>query len=284
MNSVVRPAPDMITVLTIPTLLISIVFARGVKSISGECEEGWFDENAVGLGCLLIYPADSPNQESLFFEDAQKYCKDKASRLIELETKLQLKRISNLLKNVTGTFTSFNWWGGALRIGNEEGRNWRWIESDEPVQDWAWGPSEPGSGKDDKFFAFHYFPSLNESYFGADFKMKQYLFPVCQRPATNGRKSGDLSGDIKTQTSSLSIPLIAVASAGGLVVICFILGTVWCFKKRNSDREIVEKNEMYGKQEDYCDYEKAEYDTKVTDNNQMYGNKDAEYADEYDSD
>ena len=262
----------MITFFTIPSLIISIASARG-GSTSRECENDWFDENAVGLGCLLIYPADSPNQESLFFEDAQKYCKDKASRLIELETKLQLKRISNLLKNVTGTFTSFNWWGGALRIGNEEGRNWRWIESDKPVQDWAWGPSEPGSGKDDKFFAFQYFPLLNESYFGADFKMKQYLFPVCQRPATNERKSRDLSGDIKTQTSSLSIPLIAVASAGGLVVICFILGTVWCFKKRKSS-EIVEKNEMYGNHEEYYEYEKAEYNTKVTDNNQMY----AEYS------
>ena len=188
------------------------------------------------------------------------------------------------MKNVTGTFTSFNWWGGATRIGKEQDRNWRWIESDEPVQDWAWGPSEPSSGKDDKFFAFQYFPSLNESYFGADFKMKQYLFPVCQRPATNGRKSGDLSGDIKTQTSSLSIPLIAAASAGGLVVICFILCTAWCFKKMKRS-EIVEKNEMYGKQDDYYEDEKAEYNTKVTDNNQMYGNRDAEYVDvdEYDS-
>ena len=117
----------MITVLTIPTLLISIVFARGVKSNSGECEDDWFDENAVGLGCLLIYPADSPNQESLIFEDAQKFCKNKNSRLVELETILQLKRVSQLLKNATGAFTSFNWWGGAMQTGKEEDRNWRGI-------------------------------------------------------------------------------------------------------------------------------------------------------------
>ena len=88
----------MITVLTIPTLLISIPSAASeVKSVGAEsCEDDWIDETSAGLGCLLIYAPESPNQESLFFEDAQKYCKEKASRLIELETKLQLKRVSNL--------------------------------------------------------------------------------------------------------------------------------------------------------------------------------------------
>ena len=73
----------MITVLTIPTLLISIPSAaRGVKSVGVECEDDWIDETSAGLGCLLIYAPESPNQESLFFEDAQKYCKNKDSRLM----------------------------------------------------------------------------------------------------------------------------------------------------------------------------------------------------------
>ena len=109
----------------------------------------------------------------------------------------------------------------------------------------------------------------NPAVFGA-FTKNTYI--VCQRPAINGRDSAN------AHTSSLCTPLVAAASVCGVVVICFIIGTVWCFKKRNSDSEIVENNEMYGNQEDYYEDENI----KVTDNNQLYGDK--EYADECDFD
>ena len=60
MWTAVRPEPDMITVLTIPTLLISIPSAaRGVKSVGVECEDDWINENAVGLGCLFLCQSPS---------------------------------------------------------------------------------------------------------------------------------------------------------------------------------------------------------------------------------
>ena len=263
--------------ISISTLLISVAIASEDNLDNGQCEDGWFDEHSLGLGCIFIYPG------SFTVDQAKDFCKVKNSSLIELDTKNQLDRVSVLLKN--GFSPPNKWWGGAAQVGPEEDRNWRWIESGKPVEDWAWVPGEPGPGENDNHFIFDYRASENESYYGADFKKNNPAFPVCQRPqisTINGGQSGELSGGAETPTSS-SLPLIAGASAGGFVVVGIIIGTVWCFNKRNSDSEIVEKNEMYGNQEDYYEDEKAEYYTKVTDNNQMYGNKDAEYADEYDS-
>ena len=261
------------TIVLLPTLLISTTFAIGESSIpGGKCEKGWFDEYSVGLGCLFIYPG------SYTVDQAKDFCKERNSSLIELDTKNQLDRVSVLLKNEFNPPTK--WWGGAAQVGPEEDRNWRWIESGKPVEDWAWGPSEPGSGVQDNHFVFDYRASENESYYGADFDKNSNAFPVCQRPqisTINGGQSGELSRGAETQISS-SLPLIAGASAGGLVVIVIIIVTVRCLKKRYNNSEIVEVNEMYGKQEDY--YEDEKTNTKVTDNNQMYGGK--EYADEYD--
>ena len=51
-------------------------------------------------------------------------------RLIELETELQLKQISNLLKNVSYEYARYDrWWGGAVQVGPEQDGNWIWIES-----------------------------------------------------------------------------------------------------------------------------------------------------------
>ena len=267
----------MIVISTLLIFLTIIASANAIQfhPINGKCEDGWIEEYFSGLGCLWFYKG------SLTFDHAKHFCEKKESRLIELETKDQLDRVSVVLKNVSGAFApTWIWWGGAIQVGPDEDRNWTWIESGKPVEDWAWGPSEPGTGKLDNHLIFDYRASENESYYGADFNKNNHAFPVCQRPqrsVNNGGQSGELSGGAETQTSS-SLPLIAGASAGSLVVIVIIIVTVRCVKKRYNNSEIVEMNEMYGKQEDYYEDEKA--NTKVTDNNQLYGDK--EYADEYD--
>ena len=260
--------------ISISTLLISVAIASEDNLVNGQCEDNWIEEYSIGLGCLFIYRGSST------FDEAREFCEKRNSSLIELDSKNQLDRVSVLLKTESGDHdhTKIKWWGGAIQLGPEEDRNWTWIESGEPVQDWVWGPSEPGTGENDNHFVLEYRASENESYYGRDFDKNNPAFPVCQRPqisTINGGQSGELSGGAETQTL-FSLPLIVGASAGGLVVVGIIIGAVWCFKKRCSRSGLVEKNEIYGEQEDYYEDE----NTIVTDRNQLYGDK--EYADECD--
>ena len=85
-------------------------------------------------------------------------------RLIELETELQLKQISNLLKNVSYEYARYDrWWGGAVQVGPEQDGNWIWIESGAPVQKWAWGRLYTGSRRNDtNNFVFQFFQYVDK--------------------------------------------------------------------------------------------------------------------------
>ena len=155
----------------------AIVAVRGERVTNTQCEDGWFDESSVGLGCLLF-----DKTRILYFDDAKAFCKNQDSRLNELETELQLKQISNLLKNVSYSYARYDrWWGGAVQVGPEQDGNWTWIESGAPVQNWAWGRLYPGSRNDTNNFVFQFF-NAEDKYYGVDKNSDSYYFPVCQKP------------------------------------------------------------------------------------------------------
>ena len=253
-----------------------------VSRDTNTCGVGWLDESEVGLGCILL------EKTGQTFGEANDYCKNQNSILVEIGTKDQLHKLSNLLKKASGTFRYF-WWGGAIQLRPEKDKNWIWQDSGTTVQDWVWGPNEPGTDSDVNHFMFDYRPSENESFWGGDTSFENIWFPVCQRPSVSGTGGDTGTEDLTRDTSvaaASSVPLIAGVSAGGLLLIAIVtIIIVWYLKDRNSSGvEIVEKNDQYGTREDYYDeYEKDDYNTKVTDNNYMYDG-DMKDADEYDSD
>ena len=87
-------------------LLQAIVAVRGENPTNTKCEDGWSDETSVGLGCILA------DKRAVFnFAQANDFCKAQDSRLIELVTELQMKHVSNLLKNVSRSKNTDQWWG-----------------------------------------------------------------------------------------------------------------------------------------------------------------------------
>ena len=160
-------------------LLQAIVAVRGENSTNTKCEDGWSDETLVGLGCILA------DKRAVFnFAQANEYCKAQDSRLIELETELQMKHVSNLLKNVSGDNLN-QWWGGAIQVGPEQDRNWTWIQSGAVVQNWTWGAGYPGNNNNEtNHFIFQQYQDIlsrNRSYHGRDVSKDWYYYPVCQK-------------------------------------------------------------------------------------------------------
>ena len=101
----------------------------------------------------------------------------------------------------------------------------------------------------------------------------------------NEGENGDR--DAAATSSTSSVPAIAGGSAAGFLVIVTIIIIVgcWCWRRGKCPRrndENVEANEIYGGQEDYYEYDKADYNTNVTDTNDMYGG-DKDNEDAYDS-
>ena len=95
---IISPDTEMILrlLVSISTLLISVANASEDNSSNGQCEDGWFDECSIGLGCLFIYRGSST------FDQARVFCKERNSSLIELDSKNQLDRVSVLLKTESG--------------------------------------------------------------------------------------------------------------------------------------------------------------------------------------
>ena len=83
--------------------------------------------------------------------------------------------------------------------------------------------------------------------------------------------------------ASLPRPLVRITVNINIFVVIVTIIIVWYLKKRSSRREIIDKNDQYGHQDDYYEYEKDDYNTKVTDSNYMYDG-DMKDADEYESD
>ena len=114
----------MINLLFILPLLSIPAIVRGDNEnlTNTKCEDGWLDETSVGLGCLLL------ERRTLTFDEANNFCKDSDSRLIELEIQTQLNQVSNLLKNASDDISYYAryhpWWGGAVQVGPEQDRNW----------------------------------------------------------------------------------------------------------------------------------------------------------------
>ena len=60
----------------VPTLLSIFAIVRGENLTDTKCEDGWFDESSVGLGCLLF-----DKTRILYFDDAKTFCKNQDSSM-----------------------------------------------------------------------------------------------------------------------------------------------------------------------------------------------------------
>ena len=245
-------------------LLQAIVAVRGENSTNTKCEDGWSDETSVGLGCILA------DKRAVFnFAQANEYCKAQDSRLIELVTELQMKHVSNLLKNVSRSKPTDQWWGGAVQVGPEQDRNWTWIESGAPVQDWAWGANYPGNFNDRNNFIFQLFQDVSGNlsyYYGRDVREDSIYYPVCQKPMPTPTttpatiNTTDPTTDINGKDSGEAdtVPLIAGISAGVVIIVIVVAVIAYTAYWHYHDKKVWARTggrrpPKFGPSTDYCD-------------------------------
>merc|ERR1712154_61492 len=101
---------------------------------SASCEGGWLDSSLVDLGCLYF------SEETKVYYDANKFCQDKGSHLIEIHTRAQMDFIKMELELSDQEGPSY-WWSGGSDSGREG--QWYWQHSLTSVEDFVWDVDHP---------------------------------------------------------------------------------------------------------------------------------------------
>ena len=83
---------------------------------SGSCEAGWLDAGLVDLGCLYFL------KETKVYYDANKFCQDKGSHLVEVHTRAQLDFLVMELQLSDDDDGPSYWWS----CGSDSGREGQW--------------------------------------------------------------------------------------------------------------------------------------------------------------
>ena len=103
---------------------------------SGSCDEGWFDASFVDLGCILF------SSERRYYYEANTFCQDLGSHLIEIHSHSQLDFIKMELQLLDEDFSGeIYWWSSGSDSGREG--QWYWEHSLTPVQDFVWDAGYP---------------------------------------------------------------------------------------------------------------------------------------------
>ena len=102
---------------------------------SGSCESGWLDASLVDLGCLYFL------QETKVYYEANKFCQDKGSHLVEVHTRAQMDFLVMELQLSDEDEGLGYWWSGGSDSGREG--QWYWQHSLTPVEDFVWDDDFP---------------------------------------------------------------------------------------------------------------------------------------------
>ena len=102
---------------------------------SASCEGGWLDASLVDLGCLYFL------EETKVYYEANKFCQDKGSHLIEIHTRAQMDFIKMELALSDGEGGPSFWWSGGSDSGREG--QWYWQHSLTAVEDFVWDEEYP---------------------------------------------------------------------------------------------------------------------------------------------
>ena len=102
-------------------------------SVSGACEEGWFDASFIDLGCIFFL------KETKVYYEANTLCQDMVSHLIEIHSQDQMNFIVNQLEIMDEGVNS--WWTAGSDSGRED--EWYWEHSLTPVEDFVWAAGYP---------------------------------------------------------------------------------------------------------------------------------------------
>ena len=152
------------------------------------CDEKWEDANNVGLGCLWI-----EKLEKFSYVNAIKFCKNKNSRLIEIDSSKQMEFILDKLKpisdsvewdKITNNVQVKSWYGGATETEEKNGI-WTWTQSGKPLvlDSYVWGkdPKQPNNlWSDQKYYCFTISTGSNGNFYGNDCSNRGY-YPLCQQ-------------------------------------------------------------------------------------------------------
>ena len=171
-------------------LTLAATFTVFQGAAASECTENWEDASDIGLGYLWFETSETMN-----YADAVTFCKDRDSRLIEIDSQEQLNFTMEKLLTISEdvAWQSFPegvpwetplqykaWWGGATDTV-EEG-SWVWTQSGNPVQDFIWQSKQPNSkGGYQNYLCFEIKPSGDTPIGGNDFDHDSKNFPLCQQ-------------------------------------------------------------------------------------------------------
>ena len=105
--------------------------ANSTAHDSGSCDEGWFDGSFVDLGCILF------SREPRYYYEANTFCQDLGSHLIEIHTQSQSDFIQMELKLLDEDVIGESYWWSSGSDSGREGQ-WYWEHSLTPVEDFVW--------------------------------------------------------------------------------------------------------------------------------------------------
>ena len=122
-------------------------FSIGAVGDSGSCEEGWYDASFVDLGCIHFA------KEKLFYNQANIFCQNNWSHLIEIHTPGQMDFIRMELEILDeGLSAEQFWWTAGTDYGREG--QWYWQHSLTKVEEFVWPEGFPRNYTDFNLLCF----------------------------------------------------------------------------------------------------------------------------------
>merc|ERR1711915_945226 len=121
------------------------------EKVKSNCDPGWTDATAVGMGCLLF----STEKENTWTEaDAFCYNNHSAHQVIIRNTNQHdlLRQQLDLVYQLTGKTTA---WTAGTDIGSEGYFYFSHAGSCDPVESFLWSAGEPNEGIEANFIALH---------------------------------------------------------------------------------------------------------------------------------